>query len=107
MEKQTAGRDNLGDFAPKFASLNDNVLFGEVWSREDKLSLKERSMITVVALMSKGILDSSLKSHLENAKKNGITQEEMAEIITHVAFYAGWPNAWATFRLAKEVYDEK
>ena len=64
-------------------------------------------MITVVALMSKGILDSSLKSHLENAKKNGITQEEMAEIITHVAFYAGWPNAWATFRLAKEVYDEK
>ena len=107
MEKQTAGRDNLGDFAPKFASLNDEVLFGEVWSREDKLSLKERSMITVVALMSKGILDSSLKSHLENAKKNGITQEEMAEIITHVAFYAGWPNAWATFRLAKEVYDEK
>ncbi len=107
MEKQTAGRDNLGDFAPKFASLNDDVLFGEVWSREDKLSLKERSMITVVALMSKGILDSSLKSHLENAKKNGITQEEMAEIITHVAFYAGWPNAWATFRLAKEVYDEK
>lgn len=107
MEKQTAGRDNLGEFAPKFASLNDNVLFGEVWSREDKLSLKERSMITVVALMSKGILDSSLKSHLENAKKNGITQEEMAEIITHVAFYAGWPNAWATFRLAKEVYDEK
>lgn len=107
MEKQTAGRENLGDFAPKFASLNDNVLFGEVWSREDKLSLKERSMITVVALMSKGILDSSLKSHLENAKKNGITQEEMAEIITHVAFYAGWPNAWATFRLAKEVYDEK
>ncbi len=107
MEKQTAGRDNLGEFAPKFASLNDDVLFGEVWSREDKLSLKERSMITVVALMSKGILDSSLKSHLENAKKNGITQEEMAEIITHVAFYAGWPNAWATFRLAKEVYDEK
>ena len=107
MEKQTAGRDNLGDFAPKFASLNDDVLFGEVWSREDKLSLKERSMITVVALMSKGILDSSLKSHLEKAKKNGITQEEMAEIITHVAFYAGWPNAWATFRLAKEVYDEK
>ena len=105
--KQTAGRDALGEFAPKFAELNDDVLFGEVWSREDKLSLKERSMITVVALMSKGILDSSLKSHLENAKKNGITQEEMAEIITHVAFYAGWPNAWATFRLAKEVYDEK
>ena len=99
MVKQTAGRDQLGDFAPKFAELNDDVLFGQVWSREDKLSLRDRSMITVVALTSKGILDSSLKSHLINAKKNGITKEEMAEIITHVAFYAGWPNAWAVFRL--------
>lgn len=81
MVKQTAGRDQLGDFAPKFAELNDDVLFGQVWSREDKLSLRDRSMITVVALMSKGILDSSLKSHLINAKKNGITKEEMAEII--------------------------
>lgn len=104
MVKQTAGRDNLGDFAPKFAELNDDVLFGEVWSREDKLSLKNRSMITVVALMSIGIFDSSLKSHIENAKRNGITKSEMAEIITHAAFYAGWPNAWAVFRVAKEVY---
>ena len=107
MVNQTAGRDQLGEFAPKFAELNDNVLFGEVWSREDKLSLRERSLITVVALMSKGILDSSLKSHLINAKKNGITKEEMAEIITHAAFYAGWPNAWATFRMAKEVYEDE
>jgi len=106
MIKQTAGRDTLGEFAPKFAELNDDVLFGEVWSREDKLSLRDRSMITIVALMSKGILDSSLKYHLENAKKNGITKEEMAEILTHVAFYAGWPNAWAVFRMAKEVYKE-
>lgn len=105
MKKQTAGRDSLGSFAPLFAELNDDVLFGKVWSREDKLSLKERSMITVVALMSKGILDSSLKSHLINAKNNGITKEEMAEIITHAAFYAGWPNAWAVFRMAKEVYE--
>ena len=104
MEKQTAGRDQLGTFAPKFAELNDDVLFGEVWSREDKLSLRDRSLITVVALMSKGILDSSLKYHIMNAKKNGITKEEMAEIITHAAFYAGWPNAWAVFRMAKEVY---
>ena len=106
MVKQTAGRAQLGEFAPKFAELNDDVLFGEVWSREDKLSLRDRSMITVVALMSKGILDSSLKSHLINAKRNGITKEEMAEIITHAAFYAGWPNAWAVVRLAKEVYED-
>ena len=103
MEKQTAGRDQLGTFAPKFAELNDDVLFGEVWSREDKLSLRDRSLITVVALMSKGILDSSLKYHIMNAKKNGITKEEMAEVLTHVAFYAGWPNAWAVFKIAKEV----
>ena len=107
MAKQTAGREQLGDFAPKFAQLNDDVLFGEVWSREDKLSLRDRSMITVIALMSKGILDSSLKSHLKKKKKNGITKEEMAEMITHAAFYAGWPNAWAVFRMAKEVYEEE
>lgn len=106
MIKQTAGREQLGEFAPKFAELNDDVLFGEVWSREDELSLRDRSIITVVALMSKGILDSSLKSHLINAKNNGISKKEMAEIITHAAFYAGWPNAWAVFRMAKEVYEE-
>lgn len=89
MVKQTAGRDSLGDFASKFAELNDDVLFGEVWSREEELDLKIRSIITVVALMSKGILDSSLKYHIINAKKNGVTKEELAEIITHVAFYAG------------------
>ena len=107
MEKQTAGRDQLGTFASKFAELNDDVLFGEVWSREDKLSLRDRSLITVVALMSKGILDSSLKYHIMNAKKNGITKEEMAEVLTHVAFYAGWPNAWAVFKIAKEVYESE
>ncbi len=89
MVKQTAGRDSLGDFASKFAELNDDILFGEVWSREEELDLKTRSIITVVALMSKGILDSSLKYHIMNAKKNGVTKEELAEIITHVAFYAG------------------
>ena len=107
MIKQTAGRDLLGAFSPKFAELNDDVLFGEVWSREKELDLKTRSIITVVALMSKGILDSSLKYHIINAKKNGVTKEEFAEIITHVAFYAGWPNAWAVFNMAKEVYDNE
>ncbi|MDE6189161.1 MAG: carboxymuconolactone decarboxylase family protein [Clostridia bacterium] len=104
MKKQTAGRDRLLDLAPKFAELNDDVLFGEVWSREDKLSLRDRSMITVTALMTKGIFDSSLKAHIQNAKNNGITKEEMVEVITHVAFYAGWPNAWAVFPTVREVY---
>ena len=102
--KQTAGREQLGDIAPKFAELNDDVLFGEVWSREDKLSLKLRSIITVTSLISKGIVDSSLSYHLTTAQKNGVTKTEMVEILTHIAFYAGWPNAWAAFRMAKEVY---
>ena len=104
MVKQTAGRDALNDFASKFAELNDDVLFGEVWSREDKLSLKLRSIVTITALISKGITDSSLKYHLSTARTNGVTRSEMAEILTHIAFYAGWPNAWAAFRMAKEVY---
>lgn len=104
MVKQTAGRDALNDFAPKFAELNDDVLFGEVWSREDKLGLKTRSIVTITALISKGITDSSLKYHLSTARANGVTKTEMAEILTHLAFYAGWPNAWAAFRMAKEVY---
>ncbi len=104
MVKQTAGRDAMGEFAPKFAQLNDDVLFGEVWSREDKLPLKMRSIVTVTALISKGITDSSLKYHLSEARKNGVTRTEMSEILTHLAFYAGWPNAWAAFYMAKEVY---
>lgn len=106
MVKQTAGRDSLGEFAPKFAQLNDDVLFGEVWSREDKLSLKLRSIVTISALIGKGITDGSLKFHLMSARNNGVTRTEMAEILTHIAFYAGWPNAWAAFRMATEVYAE-
>lgn len=105
MEKVTAGRDALGEFAPKFAELNDDVLFGEVWSREDKLSVRDRSIVTVVALMASGILDSSLQFHLQNAKNHGVTKEEITEILTHAAFYAGWPKAWAAFRMAKEVWE--
>lgn len=102
--KQTTGRDTLGEFAPEFARLNDDVLFGEVWSRNDLLSLRDRSIVTVVALMSQGLTDSSFKYHLESAKKNGVTKTEMAEILTHAAFYAGWPKAWAAFRMAKNVW---
>ena len=102
---QTAGREALGEFSPKFAQLNDDVLFGEVWS-SDGLSLKMRSILTITVLVSKGLIDQSFSYHLQTAKKNGVTKSEMAEILTHVAFYAGWPNAWAAFRLAKEVYAE-
>lgn len=105
--KQTAGRTALGKFAPKFAELNDDVLFGQIWSREDKMSLRDRSLITVVALLSQGLTDTSFVHHLENAKANGITKSEIAEIITHAAFYAGWPKAWAAFRLAKEIWNDE
>lgn len=105
MKKVTAGRDELGDFAPKFAELNDDVLFGQVWSRE-QLSSRDRSLITVTSLISGGILDSSLKYHIETAKNNGITKEEMSEALTHIAFYAGWPKAWAAFSIAKEIYTD-
>lgn len=104
--KQTAGRKALGEFAPKFAQLNDDVLFGEVWSRESELCLRDRSIVTVVALMAQGLVDSSFRYHLESAKKNGVTKTEIAEILTHAAFYAGWPKAWAAFRMAKEVWAE-
>lgn len=94
----------LGDLAPKFASLNDDVLFGEVWSREDKLSLRDRSMITISSLLSQGLFPQ-LKSHIILGKEHGITKEELVEIVTQLAFYAGWPKAWSAFSLIEEVYD--
>lgn len=106
MVKQTAGRDALGTFAPKFAQLNDDVLFGEVWSREEKLSLRDRSLVTITALIASGMIDSSFQYHLQTAKKNGITKTEIAEILTQLAFYAGWPKAWAAFRMATEIWTE-
>ena len=103
---QTAGRDQLGEFAPEFAHFNDDILFGENWNNSD-IDVKTRSIITVVALTSQGITDNSLKYHIMNAKNHGVSRKEMAAIITHVAFYAGWPKAWAVFNLAKEVYGEE
>lgn len=107
MEKivQTAGRNQLGNFAKDFAHFNDDVLFGENWNNND-IDLKTRCIITVVSLVSQGIVDSSLKYHLQNAKNNGVTKSEIAAILTHNAFYAGWPKAWAAFNLAKEVWSE-
>ena len=104
--KQTAGREQLGNFAPDFAHYNDDVLFGENWNNTD-IAMKTRCIVTVVALMSSGITDTSLIYHLENAKKNGVSKKEIAAIITHAAFYAGWAKAWAVFRMAKEVWKEE
>ncbi len=103
---QTAGRAQLGDFAPEFARYNDDILFGENWNNQD-INTKTRSIITIVSLISQGMCDSSLKYHLQNAKNNGVTKEEIAAIITNTAFYAGWPKAWAAFNLAKEVWSDK
>lgn len=102
---QTAGREQLGNFAPMFAHLNDDVLFGEVWN-EEVLDIKTKCIITVVSLMASGITDSSLKYHLMNAKNNGVTKAEIAAIITHATMYAGWPKGWAVFNLAKEIWEE-
>ena len=102
---QTAGRDALGNFAPEFAHFNDDILFGENWNNQD-IDLKTRCIITVVALMSSGVTDSSLTYHLENAKAHGVTKEEIAAIVTHVAFYVGWPKGWAVFKLAQDVWSD-
>lgn len=103
---QTAGRAQLGEFAPMFAHLNDDVLFGEVWN-DGAIDLKTRCIVTVVALMSSGVTDSSLTYHLQNAKANGVTRDEIAAIVTHAGMYVGWPKAWAVFRLAKEVWKDE
>ena len=106
MKKQTAGRDNLGKLAPKFAELNDDVLFGEVWSREDKISARDRSLITISALFSAGLFPQ-LKSHIAIGKEHGITKEELVEVVTQLAFYCGWPKAWSTFPIIEEIYGEE
>ena len=100
---QTAGRTQLGEFAPDFARYNDDILFGEVWN-DTTFNLHDRSVITISALVGKGIIDSSLKAHLQMGKNHGITRQEISALLTQLAFYAGWPNAWGAFRLAKEVW---
>lgn len=106
MKKQTAGREHLGELAPKFAELNDDVLFGEVCSRESQLSLRDCSMITITALFSAGLYPQ-LKSHLILGKEHGVTKEEAIEIATQLAFYCGWPKAWSTFPMIAEVWGEE
>ncbi len=104
--KQTTGRDALGQFAPEFAHFNDDVLFGENWNNDD-IDMKTRCIVTVVSLMASSSIDSSLQYHLVNAKRAGVSRTEIAAIITHVAFYAGWPKAWAVFNMAKDIWPTK
>ena len=105
-QKQTAGRDHLGKLAPQFAALNDDVLFGEVWAREEQLSARDHSMITIAALFSAGLYPQ-LKSHLVLGKAHGITKQEAVEIVTQLAFYCGWPKAWSTFPMIDEVWPDE
>lgn len=103
-KKVTDGRDYLEDFAPLFAEINDDVLFGKVWSRTDELAPRDRSLITIAAFMGAGITNEGIKAHIQIARDNGVTKGEIAEVITHLAFYTGWPRAWPVFMYAKEVY---
>jgi 4-carboxymuconolactone decarboxylase len=92
----------MGDLAPKLAELTDNVLFGNVWARP-QLSRRDRSLVTVSALIAMNRPDQ-LRSHLALARQNGLTEEELVETITHLAFYAGWPNAITAVSVAREVF---
>ena len=95
----------MGDIAPKLAQLTDSVLFGDVWARPG-LSPRDRSVVTVSALIAMNRPDQ-LRSHLTRARANGVTQDEAVEIITHLAFYAGWPSAVTAVGVAREVYTQR
>jgi 4-carboxymuconolactone decarboxylase len=103
--QQTRAQQLMGDFAPKLAELTDSVLFGDVWARPG-LSKRDRSLVTVSALIALNRPDQ-LRSHLTLARENGVTQEEVVEAITHLAFYAGWPNAVTAVGVAREVFQSK
>ncbi|MCM0583106.1 carboxymuconolactone decarboxylase family protein [Weissella diestrammenae] len=103
--KITAGADMLGEFAPQFAHLNDDVLFGEVWSQETELSARDRSLMTITALVTQGAFEQ-LPFHMQKGKENGLKQVEVVAMITQLAFYVGWPKAWSAFNIAKHIYEE-
>lgn len=106
MKKIRAGRDQLSEFALAFAEFNDDILFGKVWAKEDVINQKTRSILTITVLITSGIFDSSFEHHMQNAKNNGVSKKEIADIITHISFYAGWPKAWAAFRVVKKIWEE-
>src|SRR5437867_1351041 len=98
-------RRAIGDFSPKLAELTDNVLYADVWERPE-LSKRDRSLVTVAALIAMN-RPEQLRSHLARARENGVTQDELIETITHLAFYSGWPNAVTAVGVAKEVFEKK
>ncbi len=104
-QPSTSNQKLFGDFAPKFVELTDDVLFGDIWERPG-LSKRDRSLITVSALVSMNRADQ-LRFHLVRARENGVTQEELVEAITHLAFYSGWPSAYSAMTVAKEVLPPK
>ena len=101
-KEQSRAQQLMGDFAPKLAELTDDVLFGDVWAREE-LSPRDRSLVTVAALIANGNT-AQLTSHLKRAKANGLSEAELAEVMTHLAFYTGWPRAISAILVAKEVF---
>jgi 4-carboxymuconolactone decarboxylase len=103
-KEPTAAEKMIGDFAPKLVDLTDRVLFGEVWERPE-LSKRDRSLATVAALIALNRPDQ-LRFHLNRALENGLKKEELIEVITHLAFYSGWPNAMSAIMIAKEVFSK-
>jgi 4-carboxymuconolactone decarboxylase len=101
--KESTLKKTFGDFAPKLVSLTDDVLFGDVWERKE-LTPRDRSLITVAALITGGNSEQ-LPFHLNKAKENGLTEAELKEVITHLAFYAGWPKAMSAITVAKQVFE--
>lgn len=106
MAEQTPAQKAIGDFAPELVSLTDDVLFGRVWAREEQLSRRDRSLVTVASLVTSSSFEQ-LTNHLELAKKNGLTESEIIEALTHLAFYAGWPKAMSAIQVAKRVFAQK
>ena len=100
----TAAQQLIGDFAPKLVELTDNVLFGDIWERP-ALSKRDRSLITVAALIALNRPDQ-VRFHLDKALENGLKKEELIEVITHLAFYSGWPNAMTAILIAKELFSK-
>ena len=103
--QQSRAQQLMGDVAPKLAELTDNVLFGDVWERTG-LSKRDRSLITVAALIALN-RPEQLRAHLQLARENGVMKEELSEVITHLAFYAGWPNAIIAVGVARDVFEKR
>lgn len=103
-KEQSRAQQLMGDFAPKLAELTDDVLFGDVWARTE-LSPRERSLITIAALVANGNTEQ-LTGHLKLAKTNGLSETELAEVMIHLAFYAGWPRAISAILVARDVFEK-